>query len=104
MKNTNYRNKTKTIKINRLFHGQASIRDYVLNDIIRGKLDLIIQCGNEKMFIPNRLIYQKGKRSNIACVSKFNGKKYRLIDFSFRPNQTNPNQQNLFQRGISYEI
>jgi len=90
MKNTNYRNKTKTIKIKRLFHGQASIRDYVLNDIIRGKLDLII---------PNKMIYIRGKKSNQICISKFNGKKYRLIDFSFRPNQTNPNQQNLFQRG-----
>jgi len=93
--------KTKTIRVNRLFRGQASIRDYIIEDIIRRKLDLIILCGNEKMFIPNKMIYIRGKKSNQICISKFNGKKYRLIDFSFRPNQINPNQQNLFPE-VSY--
>ena len=100
MQNSNYRNKTKTIKIKRLYRGLASIRDYVVNEIISRKLDLIIKCGNEKMFIPNKMIYLKGKRSNQVCTSKFNNKTYVLIDFIFRGDKTNPNQTLLQFGGV----
>ena len=69
------------IKINRLFHGYATIRDYQAKKAYEKKEDLIIQLGKDTMRIPWKEI-MSGSISPIKFMSKHERNfEYHLIDY-----------------------
>lgn len=77
----------KRTKINRLWHGLASIRDYIVREAIEKRQDLLIILGgvNERMIIPWQELH-KGKKNPEKFKSKHSNKIYSLIDFDWQPN------------------
>ena len=73
-----------TIKIKRLFHGYASIRDYQAKEAIDNHEDLIIECRGEFMKIPYKEI-GSGALSQLKFQSKHTSEQYYLLDFPWRP-------------------
>lgn len=71
-------------KIKRLFHGQASVRDYIVVKAMNEKQDIEIICKDERMIIDWQDLH-KGKQCPDIFTSKHDGKQYRLIDFEWKP-------------------
>ena len=40
------------VKIKRLFHGFASVRDYIVQEAKKNGQGLVIECGNEYLVVP----------------------------------------------------
>ena len=81
--------KLRKVKINRLWHGYASIRDYLVTQAIQEKQDLqiILKNSNEWMIIPWQELH-KGKGNPEKFRSKHNEKIYSLIDFVWKPDKS----------------
>ncbi len=74
------------VKINRLFHGFSSVRDFTVVEAMKNHKDLLIVCGNEEMFVRWQDL-DKGMKNDEVFYSKHNpDQKYSLIDFDFKPN------------------
>lgn len=74
-----------TIKINRLFHGYASVRDYQAKEAVDSGEDLTIICGDKSMTVPNKEI-MSGALSQVKFTSIHNpSESYYLIDYPWRP-------------------
>lgn len=69
------------VTVTKNYHGVLSVREYQYEKAIKSGEDLIIVHNGEEFVIPNKEIKERGKPSNVAPVSKFNGRSYRLIDF-----------------------
>lgn len=69
------------VKIKRLWHGYASVRDYQAKEAYEKGEDLVIECHDQFMRIPNREIIT-GSISGGKIVSKHTpGMNYTLIDY-----------------------
>lgn len=83
------------IKINRLYHGKASPRDYQVKEALDKGEDLIFLLGSKKMTIKNADI-KNGYINPTWLESKHTpGLKYRLVDYSWREDKENPYQDKL---------
>ncbi len=81
-----------TIKIQRLFHGFASIRDYQMRQAITDHEDILIAMGDQSMRIPWADL-SKGRMNARVFESKHEkGLTYRLIDYTWSPSN---NQETL---------
>jgi len=81
----------KTIKIKRLWNGCASIRDYVINKAIaKNETLLVVVEGFPGCMIlePDDLMQKSFAVLNTSFKSKFGDKKYKLIDFPWKPSKT----------------
>jgi len=70
------------VKVKKVWLGHVSVRNYIVEKCIRMKEDLIIEHNGSKKTFPYRslktyLLNSSGE----MFISKFNGKKYKLIDF-----------------------
>lgn len=76
--------KLKKIKIKRLWHGFASVRDYLVEEAKKKKQGLEIYCleKNEKIIIPYRDL-DKGYKNKQEFDSRYQNKKYKLIDYDW---------------------
>ena len=74
-----------TIKIKRLFHGFASVRDYQTKQAIENNEDLIITMGDQSMRVPHEEI--RNGRINAEVFQSIHEKnlKYHLVDFVWKP-------------------
>ena len=78
----------KKVIIKKLFHGLASVRDYLVKDAISNKKDLLIVLKDtgEEMLIPAEEIKNKIVSISLNVFkSKHDGRYYRLIDFNWTP-------------------
>ena len=69
-------------RINRLFHGYASIRSYIVDRAIRNKENLVIQYDNKQMTV----VWQdldKGFKNTDVFRSKHNNMTYTLVDYDW---------------------
>jgi hypothetical protein len=83
-------------KVDKLYNGRVSVRDYVYKKALRKKESLGIIHGNEFMIVPYQNLKKAKILTNQSFVSMFNGKKYKLIDFVWKPyKEPNPNQERL---------
>ena len=80
---------TKEVKINRTWHGKASVRDYLVEDAMRKKQDLLIKCGRDIMTVEHKDL-MKGKWSKFALKSKHGQQNYRLVDYDWKPEVIQP--------------
>lgn len=79
-----------TIKIKRLWHGYASIRDYQAKKAWQDGEDIIIRCADKSMNIPHSEIM-----SGAINPTKFesvheNGLSYHLVDYPWKPDVEQP--------------
>ena len=77
----------KTAKIKRLWHGFASIRDYIIKDSIKKREDLKVIFNGQEMTI-NWDKLCEGKDNKEIFKSKHNDLEYYLIDYLWKPEQS----------------
>lgn len=80
------------IRINRLFHGMASVRDYLVKQAKDSGEGLIIQCNGEKMTIPHERLGE-GIPTKVKFQSKHGAPPYGLIDYTW---VADPREASLF--------
>ena len=84
------------VRVDKVWLGKVSVRDYIYKKALRKKESLGIQHGNEYMWIPYNKLKSAKSYTDQNFTSKFNGKKYRLVDFEWKPyKDINPNQEKL---------
>ena len=80
-------------KIKKLWHGSASVRDFIIKKTYEKGQSLTIEYQGEQMTISNKDLITKGKVSDFTIQSKHNNEKYHLIDYPWTPDSR---QTNLF--------
>ena len=84
------------VRVDKVWLGKVSVRDYIYKKALRKKESLGIEHGNEYMWIPYDKLKSAKNYTDQNFTSKFNGKKYRLVDFEWKPyKDNNPNQEKL---------
>lgn len=83
------------IKVKKLWHNAASIRDYVVKECQAKGEDLEIEYRGEVMTVPNNMLLF-GHRNGLNIVSKFKGEVYDLMDFTWRPDLKPKTENTLF--------
>ena len=84
------------VKVDKIFLGKVSVRDYKYKEALRKKDSLGIIHGQEFMIIPYANLKKARQITNQSFTSKFNGKEYKLIDFDWKPyKEPNKNQGSL---------
>lgn len=74
------------IKINRLWNGKVSIRDYVVSKAISKGHGIEVECKGAVMKLKPVDLITKGKVASEKFKSKFGDKEYKLIDFDWKNN------------------
>lgn len=70
------------VQVKRLFHGFASIRDYIVEKAKRNKESIVIECNDETMTIAWRDL-DKGFKNYELFTSKHDDRQYALIDYDW---------------------
>jgi len=74
------------IKVNSTWQGKVALRDKYIRRAEAEREDFLIECGGEKMFIPNKEIKKSiAGISNREFVDKFGGDPHRLYYFKWKP-------------------
>jgi len=84
--------KTHQYEIKSMFKGFAAIRDKIINDRKRKNEDLIIICGNKKMFLPQEKFGSFAY--SVSVKDKFTSEIHNLLYFEFK--EEDKQQTNLF--------
>ena len=75
------------VKIRKLWHGFASVRSYIVDEVKTKKQALVIIFKNEKMTIPYYKL-SEGMKNDFKIKSKQKlGQTYDLIDFDWKPDK-----------------
>lgn len=75
------------VTIKKLFHGFASIRDYLVIKAVKNRENIIVYYNTQHMTIPFNKLDQGFENKNIF-ISKHDGKEYKLIDYDWIPDLT----------------
>lgn len=74
------------IKIKRLWHGYASVRDYLIEEAKKENQGIEIVMEEESMEIPYSKIDElKTQKTKDVFYSKHDSRAYKLIDFEWKP-------------------
>jgi len=73
------------VQVDKVWLGKVSVRDYIYKKALRKKESLGIVHGKEYMWIPYEKLKSAKSYTEESFKSKFNGKKYRLVDFDWKP-------------------
>ncbi len=82
------------IKLKKLWHGHASVRDFLIRKAYEKGQNLTIEYRGEQMVISHKDLITSGKINNFVIQSKHNSESYHLIDYPWNPDAR---QTNLFQ-------
>lgn len=86
--------KLKTIKIKRLWHGLASVRDYIIADCVKKSIGMRVKYDGVSMeFSADEVKDCTFKLSERDFKSRFDGKRYKLIDFMFHKKKITPHRR-----------
>ena len=84
------------VTVDKIFCGKVSVRDYINKTALRNKCSLAITHGKELMLIPYAHLKKARQITKQSFTSMYDGKKYKLIDFVWKPwTPPNPNQERL---------
>ena len=76
----------KKIKISRLFHGFASPRSYLVEEAIKEKQGIILECEGKQMTIPPEEVETRiVKKNKEQFKSKHDNRIYCLYDYIWTP-------------------
>jgi len=81
------------VQVDKVWLGKVSVRDYIYKKALRLKESLGIVHGKEYMWIPYEKLKSAKSYTDESFTSKFNGKKYRLVDFDWKPYKESNTQQ-----------
>jgi len=81
------------VQVDKVWLGKLSLRDYIYKKELRQKTSLGITHGTEYMFIPYEKLKSAKSYTDESFTSKFDGKKYRLVDFDWKPYKEDNTQQ-----------
>ena len=73
------------VRVDKVWLFKLSVREYIYKKALRKKESLGIEHGNEYMWIPYDKLKSAKSYTDQNFTSKFNGKKYRLVDFEWKP-------------------
>ncbi len=77
----------KKYDVKKLWNGRVSLRDYIVEEQIRKKKSIIVRYQDDTMILSP---LQLEKRDSMTeCISKFNGQKYKLYDYVWKPADKN---------------
>ena len=77
----------KKYDVKKLWNGRVSLRDYIVEEQIRKKKSIIVRYQDDTMILSP---LQLEKRDSMTeCTSKFNGQKYKLYDYVWKPADKN---------------
>ena len=80
----------------KIWLGKVSVREHIYKKALRKKESLGIVHGSEYMFIPYEKLKTAKSYTDQSFTSKYDGKKYRLVDFEWKPyKEENTNQRSL---------
>ncbi len=74
----------KKVIIRKLWHGSASVRDYLVREAFKLGDGIIVIFKDEQMTIPWEKL-KDGKINSEVFESIHDGKKYRLVDYDWKP-------------------
>lgn len=74
------------VEVKKIYLGNVSVRDYVVNKAKGRKEKLVIRHGDEVMTIPYEKL-ESGLVDTHTQRSKFNNKTYTLVDFKWKPDK-----------------
>ena len=84
------------ITVDKIFCGKVSVRDYIYKKALRNKDSLGITHGKQFMIISYENLKKARQITKQSFTSMYDGKKYKLIDFVWKPwTPPNPNQERL---------
>ncbi len=73
-------------KVNKIYHGKVSVRDYIVKKAMDKKEPLTIEHKGEKMTVAiSQLGY--GVKNFLHLKSKVDGSEYDLVDYPWKPDQ-----------------
>jgi len=72
-------------KVKKLFHGCASIRDYIIEKCIKNQEGLTIFFNEKEMLVPLDKLKNCYQIHKTKFQSKFGNSQYELYDFPFKP-------------------
>ena len=72
------------VKVKKLFLGHVSIRDYIVEKAIKKEQGIVVSYKDLKMTIPLEQLKIRFQFHHQKFDSRFNNKKYELIDFRFK--------------------
>jgi len=82
--------------VKKIWLGKVSVREHIYKKALRKKESLGIVHGSEYMFIPYEKLKTAKSYTDQSFTSKYDGKKYRLVDFEWKPyKEENTNQRSL---------
>ena len=73
----------KKYDVKKLWNGRVSLRDYIVEEQIKKNKSIIVRYQDDTMILSP---LQLEKRDSMTeCISKFNGQKYKLYDYVWKP-------------------
>ena len=77
----------KKVEVKKLWNGRVSLRDYIVDDALSKQQGIRVKYKDEMMMLsPGQL---EKKFSMTECTSKYDGKKYKLYDYDWKPADKN---------------
>ncbi len=77
----------KKYDVKKLWNGRVSLRDYIVEEQIKKNKSIIVRYQDDTMILSP---LQLEKRDSMTeCISKFNGQKYKLYDYVWKPADKN---------------
>lgn len=77
----------KKVKVQKIYKGYVSIRNYIVEECIVNKEKLVITYNKQKMTIPVEQLTKHMQLSSQIFRSSFDGKSYKLYDYYFIPDK-----------------
>lgn len=72
------------VKVNKLWYGCVSVRDYIVKKALEKGEDLEIEHDGQVMTVPNNMLLF-GRKNHQTNVSQFKEQVYDLMDYRWKP-------------------
>ena len=79
----------KKVKIEKLFIGHVSIRNYIVEKCLQKKQGIVVKFKGKSMTIPYEQLKNYKQLTKDSFQSKFKDTTYKLYDFPFIPDELN---------------
>jgi hypothetical protein len=73
----------KKYDVKKLWNGRVSLRDYIVEDQIKKQKSIMVRYEDDIMILSPMELEKRD--SMTECISKYNGQKYKLYDYVWKP-------------------